>query len=92
MNSSTPNELDDDYVQTSKEMKEELSKSILIDFFATIGLPKSFIIKSIKYIKQNFNEDFQSTEAFEYMKNEISKELLDGDMTKDMILNIYPDC
>ena len=33
-----------------QKLSEQLSKKILIDFFATIGLPKNFMIKQIKHI------------------------------------------
>ena len=50
--------------QFYNSQKNKLKESILIDFFLTVGLPKSIAIDILEHIEKNLNGDFTSEETW----------------------------
>ena len=48
-----------------------MNSKLIIDFFATMGMPSIEMIKIIEKIKKDFNGDFTKDTAFSYVRNEL---------------------
>lgn len=51
-----------------EDQKEEMLDDILIDFFVSVGLPKSMICKIVKRLLETSN-DFTSEETFGWLQD-----------------------
>ena len=73
-------------------VKNDLKDNILVDFFLTVGLPSKFVVTALQHIEENYGGDVNSVQTFNYLSNEIQLNMQSFYQSKDMIINLYPDC
>ena len=83
--------------EDEKIFAKDLEDKILIDFFITIGLPTDICIELCKkiesYLEKNPQLDFSCEEVFEKVVfPHFQQSKVIQSQTKEMILNLYPDC
>ena len=51
-------------IEQNKNKYKKLEEEILIDFFLTVGIPHKLVYKILEHIKEHFEDDVSSEEAF----------------------------
>ena len=72
--------------------KKKLNDCILIDFFLSVGLPKSMVIEIVKEVETKFKGDYSSEETFNWVNKFIRNHNIVIKSNNKMILSLYPDC
>jgi hypothetical protein len=67
-----------------------MNSKLIIDFFATMGMPSNEMIKIIQKIKQDFGGDFSSDTAFSHVRSELMTFF--SKHQQQMLIDFYPDC
>ena len=58
----------------------------------TVGLSKDLAVEIIQKFEKDFKSDFCSKEGFDWMLEFLKNHPVIKNMTRDTLLNIYPDC